>query len=273
MNMPISDELIHMALKEDIGSGDITSISTIPEEEKAIAEVVAKQEGIICGLFLAEKIFGYLEKSAEIKVNFQDGDPVKKGDIVVKISGSARTILTGERVFLNFVQRLSGIATLTKKFADLAEGAKILDTRKTTPLFRKIERYAVQKGGGTNHRFNLEDMVMIKENHIEVAGGIRKAVLAARQTTKKIEVEVTNLEELEEALDVGVDRIMLDNMSVKDMKEAVQRVAGNVELEASGNVTLQTVADIAGTGVDFISVGAITHSAPALDLSLMVYLR
>lgn len=266
----LSDELIHLALKEDIGSGDVTSTSTIPEDSTATAKVVAKQDGIICGLFLAEKIFDHLGNNTEIKQHFQDGDSVKKGDVVMEFAGNARTILIGERVFLNFAQRLSGISTLTKQFVDLAEGSKILDTRKTTPLFRTLERYAVKKGGGTNHRFNLEDMVLIKENHIEAAGGIEKAVLAARQTEKKIEVEITNFDELREALEVGVDRIMLDNMSIEDMKEAVKIVSNTVELEASGNVNLKTVANIASTGVDFISVGAITHSAPAFDLSLLI---
>lgn len=266
----LSSELIQMALKEDIGSGDVTSTSTIPEDREASAKVIAKQDGIICGLVLAEKIFGQLGNNTQIKQNFQDGDPVKKGDVVMELSGNARTILTGERVFLNFAQKLSGISTLTKKFADLAEGSKILDTRKTTPLYREIERYAVRKGDGNNHRFNLEDMVLIKENHVEAAGGIRKAVLAAKQTGKKIEVEVTDLNELREAMDVGVDRIMLDNMSIEEMTEAVNIVSNAVDLEASGNVNLQTVANIAKTGVDFISVGAITHSAPAFDLSLLV---
>ncbi len=267
------DEIIKKALEEDIGFGDITSDNLNLENIISTADFVAKEDGILAGLFLIEKIFKYLDENIEINLKKNDGDYVKKGEIFATIKGSSTVILKGERVCLNFIQRLSGIATLTYKFVEKIKkyNVKILDTRKTTPLLRELEKYAVIKGGGYNHRFGLFDMILIKENHIRSAGSIKRAVSLIRENdvTHKIEVEVTNLKELKEAVESKADRAMLDNMTIDEMKEAVKLYKNKIELEASGNVTLETVEKIAQTGVDFISSGSLTHSYKSLDISLL----
>ena len=272
-NNPQVEQIITLALNEDIGTGDITTLSTIPEDKTAIGRFVAKENMIICGIDLAEHIFGRVDPSIEMKANFKDGDAVKKGDVIAVVSGNAQNVLTGERTALNFMQRLTGIATRTH--ASVAEvagtNAKITDTRKTTPGLRVLEKYAVRVGGGTNHRFNLADGVLIKDNHIAVSGGIKNAVKNARAViphTLKIEVEVETKEQLAEALDAGADIIMLDNMSNELMRECVGIVAGRALVEASGNMGEKSLREVAETGVDIISIGALTHTVKAADISL-----
>jgi len=266
-------ELIQKALDEDIGSGDITTEYLELPKKKATAYLVAKQEGVLCGLQVAFLTFKLLDDSVKCVAYKKDGDQLKKGERFAKIEGYSASVLQGERVALNFLQRLSGIATFTKSFADRVKGydVKVLDTRKTTPLLRALEKYAVKTGGGYNHRFGLYDMILVKENHIRAAGSITNAVkkIKASNTSYKIEVEVTNLKELDEAVKCGVDRVMLDNMGIDQMKKAVTKYKGKVEMEASGNVTLDTLEQIASTGVDFISSGALTHSYKSLDISLL----
>lgn len=272
-NNPQVEQIITLALNEDIGTGDITTLSTIPEDKNAIGRFVAKEDMIICGIDLAEHIFRRVDPSIEMKANFKDGDAVKKGDVIVVVSGNAQNVLTGERTALNFMQRLTGIATRTH--ASVAEvagtNAKITDTRKTTPGLRVLEKYAVRVGGGTNHRFNLADGVLIKDNHIAVSGGIKNAVKNARAIiphTLKIEVEVETKKQLAEALDAGADIIMLDNMSNELMRECVGIVAGRALVEASGNMGEKSLREVAETGVDIISIGALTHTVKAADISL-----
>ena len=272
-NNPQVEQIITLALNEDIGTGDITTLSTIPADKTATGRFVAKEDMIICGIDLAAHIFGRVDPSIELKVNFKDGDAVKKGDVIAVVSGNAQNVLTGERTALNFMQRLTGIATRTH--ASVAEvagtNAKITDTRKTTPGLRVLEKYAVRVGGGTNHRFNLADGVLIKDNHIAVSGGIQNAVKNARAViphTLKIEVEVETKEQLAEALDAGADIIMLDNMSNDLMRECVGIVAGRALVEASGNMGEKSLREVAETGVDIISVGALTHTVKAADISL-----
>lgn len=272
-NNPQVEQIITLALNEDIGTGDITTLSTIPEDKTATGRFVAKEDMIICGIDLAKHIFGRVDPSIEMKANFKDGDAVKKGDVIAVVSGNAQNVLTGERTALNFMQRLTGIATLTH--ASVAEvagtNAKITDTRKTTPGLRVLEKYAVRVGGGTNHRFNLADGVLIKDNHIAVSGGIKNAVKNARAViphTLKIEVEVETKEQLAEALDAGADIIMLDNMSNDLMRECVGIVAGRALVEASGNMGEKSLREVAETGVDIISIGALTHTVKAADISL-----
>ena len=272
-NNPQVEQIITLALNEDIGTGDITTLSTIPEDKTATGRFVAKEDMIICGIDLAKHIFGRVDPSIEMKANFKDGDAVKKGDVIAVVSGNAQNVLTGERTALNFMQRLTGIATRTH--ASLAEvagtNAKITDTRKTTPGLRVLEKYAVRVGGGTNHRFNLADGVLIKDNHIAVSGGIKNAVKNARAViphTLKIEVEVETKEQLAEALDAGADIIMLDNMSNDLMRECVGIVAGRALVEASGNMGEKSLREVAETGVDIISIGALTHTVKAADISL-----
>ena len=267
------EQIITLALNEDIGTGDITTLSTIPADKTATGRFVAKEDMIICGIDLAAHIFGRVDPSIELKANFKDGDAVKKGDVIAVVSGNAQNVLTGERTALNFMQRLTGIATRTH--ASVAEvagtNAKITDTRKTTPGLRVLEKYAVRVGGGTNHRFNLADGVLIKDNHIAVSGGIQNAVKNARAViphTLKIEVEVETKEQLAEALDAGADIIMLDNMSNDLMRECVGIVAGRALVEASGNMGEKSLREVAETGVDIISVGALTHTVKAADISL-----
>ena len=272
-------ELVRAALAEDVGDGDRTTLWSVPADRHASARIVAKGTGVLSGIPVAREVFRQVDPEIDARPVRSSGDAVAPGDTVLELSGPARGILTGERVALNFLQRLSGVATLTAAYVGAVEGtgARILDTRKTTPGLRALERAAVRDGGGTNHRFGLFDMVLIKENHIAAAGGIIAAVEAVRVRNEAgiaVEVETTDLAEVEEALAAGVDRILLDNMSVAEMAAAVERVraAGpdRPETEASGGVTLETVRAIAGTGVEFVSVGALTHSAPALDLSLLV---
>ena len=272
-NNPQVEQIITLALNEDIGTGDITTLSTIPEDKTATGRFVAKEDMIICGIDLAAHIFGRVDPSIELKANFKDGDAVKKGDVIATVSGNARNVLTGERTALNFMQRLTGIATRTH--ASVAEvagtNAKITDTRKTTPGLRVLEKYAVRVGGGTNHRFNLADGVLIKDNHIAVSGGIQNAVKNARAViphTLKIEVEVETKEQLAEALDADADIIMLDNMSNDLMRECVGLVAGRALVEASGNMGEKSLREVAETGVDIISIGALTHTVKAADISL-----
>jgi nicotinate-nucleotide pyrophosphorylase (carboxylating) len=270
-------QIIDLALAEDVGEGDWTTLWTVPEERLAEARIVAKAKGVIAGLEVARLTFARVDPRVEFEEVVTDGDTVTPGSEVARLRGHARSLLTGERVALNFLQRLSGVATRTRDFVDAVAGtgARILDTRKTTPGMRWLEKQAVLAGGGTNHRFGLHDMVLIKENHIRAAGGITGAVAAVeeRNTARlAVEVEVTDLDELDEALATGIDRVLLDNMPLETLREAVRRVraAGSVvKTEASGGISLKTVRDVADTGVDYISVGALTHSAPALDLSLL----
>ncbi|MEI7897038.1 MAG: carboxylating nicotinate-nucleotide diphosphorylase [bacterium] len=272
-----TDELISRALAEDIGDGDHTTMATIPAGIIGRARLLVKDNGILCGVDLAERIFRTIDSSMEITVYLHDGAAVKHGDIAFEVTGSKASILKGERLVLNFMQRLSGIATATDRAVTLLEGltTKVLDTRKTTPLLRELEKYAVRTGGGENHRMGLYDMIMIKDNHVDFAGGIVKAIDAAedylRRTGKKlkVEIEVRNFEELQQVLDHGkIDRIMLDNFSVKDMAEAVQRIGGRFETEASGGITEATLRQYAETGVTYISMGSLTHQIKSLDLSL-----
>lgn len=270
----ITEPLVKAALAEDLGRvGDITSNSTIPADARAKVTMGARADGRIAGLDIAELAFRTVDPELRIKRLKPEGADVKKGDKVLEVEGRARSILAAERVALNFVGRMSGIATLTLKMVRAVGNhkAKIAATRKTTPGLRAVEKYAVQVGGGMPHRYGLDDAVMIKDNHVAIAGGIREALRAAKQNvghTVKIEVEVDTLEQLDEALEEGADIIMLDNMSIEDMTFAVKKTAGRAMLEASGNVTLERIPAIAGTGVDIISSGAITHSAPNFDVGL-----
>jgi nicotinate-nucleotide pyrophosphorylase (carboxylating) len=271
----LSGNPTNMDLAELIEFGDVTSQSTLPPESILVGEIKAKQEGIIAGLPIAAFIFLLTDPTFEMIPHIKDGSNIKPGELTLTIAGNARKLLTAERTALNYLCHLSGVATLTRQYVDQVSGtkAKLLDTRKTIPGLRKFDKYAVLMGGGTNHRMGLFDMVLIKDNHIDGAGGITPAVEQVRKKfTDKypIEVEVKNLQELQEALDLNVTRIMLDNMNTELMREAVEISAGRTPLEASGNVSLKTVRQIAECGVDFISVGALTHSAPAFDLSMRI---
>lgn len=264
--------LIEQALKEDVGPGDVTTRAVIPLGVRGKGAILVKAHGVICGLQVAAEVFRAVDERISFRPRVREGEPVQPGDVVAEVEGPLRGILTAERTALNFLARLSGIATLTARFVDAVAPyrAVILDTRKTTPGWRVLEKYAVRCGGGRNHRMGLYDMVLIKDNHIAACGSISEAVRRVRAAGVgvPVEVEVKNLDELREALKLGVDRILLDNFSVEDIAEAVKIAEGRVPLEASGGVTLDNVAAIAATGVDYISVGALTHSAPALDLSL-----
>ena len=268
-------KIITNALKEDIGRGDITSRAIIPKSQKAKANIIAKEAGVIAGLSVARDVFRSLDRSLRFSPKVKEGKRVKKGKVIAEISGNARAILAGERVALNFLQHLSGIATLTNKFVLRIRRthARILDTRKTTPGLRALEKYAVRVGGGANHRMGLYDAVLIKDNHVKLAGGIEKAILKARDKVRgmRYEVEAKNINEVKEAIMSKADRILLDNMNIRTLRQAVRlcKKAG-VKTEASGGVNLQNVRAIAKTGVSFISVGALTHSAPALDISLKI---
>lgn len=273
MKTPGLERLLLSALEEDIGAGDITTESCVPAEAKSHGEFIAKDSGVICGLEVAEKVFALVDENITFKALKKDGDHVSKGDVIAKIDGPSRGILTGERVALNFMQRLSGVATATAKAVSEVSGTgtKIIDTRKTTPGMRALEKYAVRVGGGSNHRFNLADGVLIKDNHIAAAGGIANAVAQARANaphTMKIEVEAEILGQVGEALEAGADIIMLDNMDYKVMAQAVRLVDGKALTEASGNMDNKNLRHVAETGVDFISIGALTHSVKALDISL-----
>ena len=271
------DEFIKSSLEEDLGDGDHTSLSTIPEGKTGAAKLLVKQEGILAGVAVAEKVFKAVDPLTDLDVFIKDGASISPGDIVFRVNGKAASLLSAERLALNFMQRMSGIATYTHYLTSLLEGlhTKLLDTRKTTPNFRYFEKEAVRIGGGVNHRMGLYDMIMIKDNHVDFAGGIGQAIKATRQylddhnKNLKIEIEVRNLKELREVMETrGVDRIMLDNFNLVDMKTAVDLIKGQYETEASGGITEDTIRQVAETGVDFISVGALTHQVRSLDLSL-----
>jgi len=273
------ESLIDLALREDLGeNGDVTSNCILNPDDEGQASIIVKKDGIIAGLPIAERVFKKVNPGLKVQNRVKEGSKVQRYEEVVRIIGPLAGILTAERTGLNFLQRISGIATLTAEFVRKVAGTKvrILDTRKTTPGFRVLEKYAVRAGGGRNHRFGLYDMVLIKENHIAAAGGIANAVEQTRKNMKnrdfnlKLEVEVRNLSEVEQVLNLAVDRLMLDNMSLQKIREAVKLANGKVELEVSGGVTLETVREIAETGVNYISVGALTHSASSLDLSLLI---
>ena len=266
------NELIGRALKEDIGHGDITTESLIPEGMQASGVFVAKSAGILAGINVSRAVFRYLEPGITFETFKTDGDTLAAGDVIARVTGKAATLLTGERVALNFIQRLSGIASKTRRMAELIKylPTELVDTRKTTPGLRVLEKYAVAVGGARNHRFGLYDGVMIKDNHIKAVGSITAAVSATRKNvphTIKIEVEVENLEQLEEALQAKADIILLDNMDIEQMEKAVEITAGRALLEASGGINEETLVEVARTGVDFISSGALTHSAVSLDIS------
>ncbi len=269
------DQIIKEALKEDMPFGDITTDSVFDEEHRCEAYMVAKQEGIICGIKAAIRTFQLLDRDLIVEYEIEDGDPVRPGDIILEIQGRTRAVLKGERTALNILQRLSGIATITYDFVKEVEGfdVRITDTRKTTPLLRQMEKYAVTCGGGANHRFCLSDAVMIKDNHIEAMGGIKKAVEVLRKKiphTMKIEIEADTMDKVKQAVLAGADIIMLDNMDTEEMKEAVDFINKRVTVEASGNVTKEKLKEIAKTGVDVISSGKLTHSVQALDISMKI---
>ena len=277
----ILEKIIQDAIREDIGEGDHTTLAVIPEMKSGSASLLAKEDGIIAGLILADLIYEKFNNDIRIDFHFEDGAPVKKGDIIFDVSGNIRDILSSERLVLNFMQRMSGIATYTRKLINLIGDlpVKLLDTRKTTPNLRLLEKWAVLIGGGSNHRIGLFDMIMLKDNHIDLAGGIKEAIIRTAgyldQTGKKmkVEIETRNLHEVREVLEVGmVDIIMLDNMSLEEMKAAVELISGKYATEASGNVDEHTIRDIAECGVDYISVGSLTHSIKSLDLSLLTKL-
>ncbi|MEL6671371.1 MAG: carboxylating nicotinate-nucleotide diphosphorylase [Bacteroidota bacterium] len=274
---PETTRIIREALREDIGPGDYTSLSTIPDGLTARARCLIKDEGILAGVEIAKLIFAEVDAALQVEHLLDDGTPVTYGDIAFRVEGNPRSILQAERLVLNIMQRMSGISTMTRKVMAQLEGlsCSVLDTRKTTPLVRHLEKWAVHIGGGTNHRFGLYDMVMIKDNHVDYAGGITAAVKACQayqqqhSLSLKIEVETRNLEEVREALEVGgVDRIMLDNMSLDMMREAVGMIGDRAETEASGGITMDTVRAVGETGVNYISMGALTHSVRSLDISL-----
>jgi len=268
-----ADELILLALREDISSEDITTNSVMREYQLGEVELICKQDGVIAGLDVFKRGFELLDEKTEVTFYVKDGDRVKSGEKLGFVSGDIRVLLSGERTALNYLQRMSGIATYTRNIADLLEGTgtKLLDTRKTTPNMRIFEKYAVKVGGGNNHRYNLSDGILLKDNHIGAAGGVKEAIKMAKEYApfvRKIEIEVENLDMLKEAIEAGADIIMLDNMSVEDMKEAVRLAKGKAETECSGNVTRENISKLVDIGVDYISSGALTHSSPILDLSL-----
>lgn len=267
------DEYILAALREDIPWEDVSANAVMPEPKRGRAELLCKQDGVIAGLPVFARVFALLDPSAEVVMHVKEGAEVKKGELLAEVFGDIRAILSGERTALNYLQRMSGVATYTRATAKLLEGTdtKLLDTRKTAPNMRIFEKYAVTVGGGCNHRYNLSDGVLLKDNHIGAAGGVRKAVEAARAYApfvRKIEIEVETLEQLEEALGAGADIVMLDNMSGETLERAVKLAKGRAETEISGNVTKENIARLAALGVDYISSGALTHSAPVLDVSL-----
>jgi nicotinate-nucleotide pyrophosphorylase (carboxylating) len=263
---------LQRALDEDIGAGDATTNNIVPADASLQAQIIAKQNGVVAGLDVAEKVFMLLDDQVGFRAHISEGSAVEKGSVLADLAGPARALLTGERTALNFLGRMSGIATLTQQFVDAVSGTKatILDTRKTAPGLRLLDKLAVRRGGGQNHRTGLFDLILIKDNHIDFAGSPAKAVHRARDasTQLEIEVEARTIRDVEELLDLGVERILLDNMSAETMREAVKINAGRAKLEASGNVTLETVRAIAETGVDYISVGALTHSPKVFDVSL-----
>jgi len=272
------DELIHRALDEDLGSGDITTAAIVEETQTGVARIISKQEGIIAGTNITAHVFKIVDPQLKVKIDFSDGVLVQENETIIIIEGKLESVLQAERVALNYFAHLSGVATLTAEYVALVKGieAKITDTRKTMPMMRALEKEAVLAGGGVNHRMGLYDMVLIKENHIHAAGDIRKAVgqtrrfLASTKIQAAIEVETRNLDEVREALTTDINRIMIDNMTIPEIKEAVELINHQVEVEVSGGVNLENVREIALCGPDFISIGAITHSAPAFDFSLLL---
>ncbi len=268
-----ADKLIMQALEEDITSEDITTNAVMREKKAGEVELICKQDGVIAGLWVFERVFTLLDSQTKTELYVKDGDFVLRGQLLGRVSGDIRVLLSGERTALNYLQRMSGIATYTRSVANLLEGTKtkLLDTRKTTPNMRIFEKYAVKVGGGCSHRFNLSDGILLKDNHIGAAGSVTKAIELAREYApfvRKIEVETENLDMVKEAVEAGADIIMLDNMSPEAMREAVEYIDGRAQTECSGNVTRENAAQLAQTGVDYISSGALTHSAPILDISM-----
>lgn len=268
-----ADQYILSALKEDISSEDVSTNAVMPSAKKGRVELICKQEGIICGLKVFERVFTLLDADTKAEFYFKDGDRVRNKDLLGVVTGDIRVLLSGERTALNYLQRMSGIATYTNSVAELLKGSKtrLLDTRKTTPNMRIFEKYAVVTGGGKNHRYNLSDGILLKDNHIGAAGGVKEAIEMAREYApfvRKIEVETENLSMVKEAVEAGADIIMLDNMSPEEMKEAVELIGGRAKTECSGNVTKENIEKIKDIGVDFVSSGALTHSAPILDISM-----
>lgn len=269
----VADKYIKMALEEDINNEDVSTNAVMPTYKKGEVQLISKEDGIIAGLAVFERVFTLLDPDTAVQCAVKDGDPVKKGERIAVVTGDIRVLLSGERTALNYLQRMSGIATYTNSVVKLLEGTRtrLLDTRKTTPGMRVFEKYAVRVGGGCNHRYNLSDGVLLKDNHIDAAGGVRAAVEAARAYVpfvRRIEVETENLDMVREAVDAGADIIMLDNMTPEEMAEAVAIIDGRAETECSGNITKDNVRTIAGIGIDYVSSGALTHSAPILDISL-----
>ncbi|GHT29302.1 nicotinate-nucleotide diphosphorylase (carboxylating) [Bacteroidia bacterium] len=271
------DELITLAFAEDIGDGDVTTLSCIPATAKGTSRLIIKEDGVLAGVEIAKRVFRHFDPELKVNVLIEDGAEVKKGDIAFTVEGKVQSLLQTERLVLNIMQRMSGIATTTRRYVKALEGThtRVLDTRKTTPGMRMPEKEAVRIGGGVNHRIGLFDMILLKDNHVDFAGGIPQAITCAKNYLKekgkdlKIEIEVRNFDELEQALDTGgIDRIMLDNFSVEDTRKAVARVCGRYETESSGGITSDTLRDYAETGVDYISIGALTHSVKSLDMSL-----
>ena len=268
-----ADQLIRMALQEDITSEDVSTNAVMPTATKGTVELIAKEDGVIAGLDIYARVFTILDEKTEIDFHCKDGDEVKKGDLMATVTGDIRVLLSGERVALNYLQRMSGIATYTRQVAKLLEGSNVtlLDTRKTTPNCRVFEKYAVRVGGGCNHRYNLSDGVLLKDNHIGAAGSVTKAVQMAKAYApfvRKIEIEVETLDQVKEAVEAGADIIMLDNMTPEVMKQAVELIDGRAQTECSGNITKENIQKICEIGVDFVSSGALTHSAPILDISM-----
>lgn len=268
-----ADELIMMALREDITSEDVSTNAVMPTATKGTVDLIAKEDGVIAGLDIYARVFTILDEKTEIDFHCKDGDEVKKGELMATVTGDIRVLLSGERVALNYLQRMSGIATYTRQVAKLLEGSKVtlLDTRKTTPNCRVFEKYAVRVGGGCNHRYNLSDGVLLKDNHIGAAGSVTKAIQMAKAYApfvRKIEIEVETLEQVKEAVEAGADIIMLDNMTPEVMKQAVELIDGRAQIECSGNITKENIQKIREIGVDFVSSGALTHSAPILDISM-----
>ena len=268
-----ADQLIRMALQEDITSEDVSTNAVMPTATKGTVELIAKEDGVIAGLDIYARVFTILDEKTEIDFHCKDGDEVKKGELMATVTGDIRVLLSGERVALNYLQRMSGIATYTRQVAKLLEGSKVtlLDTRKTTPNCRVFEKYAVRVGGGCNHRYNLSDGVLLKDNHIGAAGSVTKAVQMAKAYApfvRKIEIEVETLEQVKEAVEAGADIIMLDSMTPEVMKQAVELINGRAQTECSGNITKENIQKIREIGVDFVSSGALTHSAPILDISM-----
>ncbi len=273
----VADKYIRLALEEDINSEDVSTNAVMPEAKQGQVELICKQDGIIAGLPVFERVFQLLDPNTHVEFDVKDGDRVAKGQHMATVKGDVRVLLSGERTALNYLQRLSGIATYTRTIVDLLEGSgtTLLDTRKTTPCIRVFEKYAVRVGGGSNHRYNLSDGVMLKDNHIDAAGGVKQAVAAAKAYApfvRKIEVETENLDMVREAVEAGADIIMLDNMTPEMMEEAIRLIDGRAQTECSGNITRENIQTITRLGVDFVSSGALTHSAPILDISLK-YLR